>query len=270
MRAPGDRPACQRQREIHGGGRMASLVWVGFGAFFCVSLAVGVRLLVLSKRTGELPELLMGIGVLGIGPVGFGGVVVGAALAPSQPALSIAAFVLGSMALSCGVLAKFVFNWRVYHPRSRVASSGVGAVAGLLLGLAVYRTFWIGFDPGDPVSPSQLLQSALLVGALLWGSFESLRYWVLMKRRARLGLADPVVTNRFFLWGLGAGAAGLGAGLATLLSIVTGLSTQAPAIVASSSAHGFAAALAIWLAFLPPAAYVRWVGRPDAGVIASL
>jgi len=248
---------------------MASLVWIGFGAFFCVSLVVGIRLVALAKRTGELPELLMGTGVLGIGPVGFGGSVLGAALAASHPAISVAAFVLGSLALSGGVLAKFVFNWRVYHPKSRGASSLVAAVAALLLGLAFYRTFWIGFDPGDPVSPSQLLQSALLVGALLWGSFESLRYWVLMKRRARLGLADPVVTNRFFLWGLGAGAAGLGSGLATILSIVTGLSTQAPAIVASSSAHGFVAALAIWLAFLPPAVYVRWIGRPDAEEIAS-
>jgi hypothetical protein len=171
--------------------------------------------------------------------------------------------------LSSGVLAKFIFNWRVYHPQSRVASSLVAAVAALLLGLALYRTFWIGFDPGDPVSPPQLLQSALLVAALLWGSFESLRYWVLMKRRARLGFADPVVTNRFFLWGLGAGAAGLGAGLATLLSIVAGLSTQAPASVASSSAHGFVAAMAIWLAFLPPAAYVRWVATPAGDEIAG-
>ena len=53
---------------------MALLVWVGFGAFFCVSLVVGFRLLALSRRTGELPELLIGIGVLGIGPIGFSGI----------------------------------------------------------------------------------------------------------------------------------------------------------------------------------------------------
>ena len=51
---------------------MGGLVWVGFIAFFVVALVVGVRVLMLARRTRELPELLMGIGVLGIGPVGFG------------------------------------------------------------------------------------------------------------------------------------------------------------------------------------------------------
>ena len=98
-----------------------------------------------------------------------------------------------------------------------------------------------------------------------WGSFESLRYWTRMKRRARLGLADPVVTNRFFLWGLAAGAAGAGSALGVGVSLVTGLShMEIPWVIASSSAHGFVAAVAISLAFVPPPAYLRWVTGPEA------
>jgi hypothetical protein len=55
---------------------LGGLIWVGFVAFFVVALTVGVRVLLLARRTRELPELLMGIGVLGIGPVGFGLMVV--------------------------------------------------------------------------------------------------------------------------------------------------------------------------------------------------
>ena len=76
-----------------------------------------------------------------------------------------------------------------------------------------------------------------------------------------MGLGDPVVANRFLLWGIGAGAAGLGSAIGTLVQLVTGVvSTQVPWVLASSSAHGFVAAVAMWLAFMPPAAYTRWVG----------
>ena len=50
---------------------MGLLTALGFGCFFLVSLAVGLRLVLQWRRTRQLPELLIGIGVLGIGPVGF-------------------------------------------------------------------------------------------------------------------------------------------------------------------------------------------------------
>ena len=36
--------------------------------------------------------------------------------------------------------------------------------------------------------------------AIFGVAFESFRYWRMLRRRLRLGLADPVVTNRFLLW----------------------------------------------------------------------
>ena len=42
------------------------LVWIGFAAFFVVSLGVGARLLALARRTRQAPELLIGLAVLGI------------------------------------------------------------------------------------------------------------------------------------------------------------------------------------------------------------
>ena len=73
-----------------------------------------------------------------------------------------------------------------------------------------------GFAEPLRLGPGGTLTSALCTANLLWGAVESLRYYALMRRRLRLGLADPLVTNRFLLWGLGIGAAGVG----SLISVV--------------------------------------------------
>ena len=47
-----------------------------------------------------------------------------------------------------------------------------------------------------------LLVDLLAQALYLWTSVESLTWWRRMHRRVALGLADPVVANRFFLWGV--------------------------------------------------------------------
>jgi len=240
---------------------MNPLILIGFLAFFFASLAVGVRLVALYFRTRELPELLIGIGVLGIGPVGFGMMMAGTLFGRDDPGLQTLLFCLGSVASLTGILAKCLFNWRVYHSTSRAMRAFAMALGALLVGLFLQQAFVSGFvpDKGAP-SASSLSRSALQVGCLLWGSLEAFRYWLLMRRRQRLGLAEPVVTNRFLLWSIGAGAAGLGSAVGTITGmIVDKPSLEIPWVVASSSAHGFVAAVAMSLAFLPPAAYLRYI-----------
>ena len=65
-----------------------------------------------------------------------------------------------------------------------------------------------GYVSQRSVSPSTTGGSERV--SSLWGAAESLRYFSMMRRRAKLGLADPLVTNRFLLWGLGIGAAMVG------------------------------------------------------------
>lgn len=246
---------------------MGSLIWVGFLAFFAAALAVGVRLLALCRRTRQLPELLVGIGVLGIGPIGFGGMVAGMAVYETNPTLAAWLLGVGNCAVLLGVLAQYVFNWRVYHAASSVALGFIVLAGTYVVGIIALRIFEIGFGPDDPTGAVRLSQNFAQVGALLWGSVEALLYWVKMRRRSRLGLADPIVTNRFLLWGIGAGAAGLGTAIGTVAAIVTGVTTlQADWVMASSSFHGFVAAVAMFLAFVPPKAYLRAVQRRSESV----
>jgi hypothetical protein len=242
---------------------MGSWVWIGFGAFFVAALATGIRLVLLWGRTRELPELLIGIGVLGIGPLGFGFAVVGQQLLTSHPASSAVLYAVAILAMNAGGAAKFVFNWRVYHPERGWARAAALASAALLLAASFWEFSLSGFAMPERPTPASHLGGWLRILCLMWGSVEALRWFGLMRRRARLGLADAVVTNRFLLWGIAAGSAGIGSLIGTVVPLVTGVSQREIGwLTMSSSLHGLVAAVAMWLAFLPPRSYLRWIHSP--------
>jgi hypothetical protein len=91
-------------------------------------------------------------------------------------------------------------------------------------------------------------------------SLESLRYYGQMRRRRALGLADPVVTNRFLVWGAGEAVASL---LVLGLFVATALDTETtishPLVRVLMTLAGLVNALVWWLSFMPPKAYLRRV-----------
>lgn len=245
---------------------MSALVLPGFLAFFVVALVVGVRLVALATRTRQLPELLIGVGVLGIGPIGFGGTLAALALDAGHPAAARFVCGLAAFGVCLGVAAKYQFNWRIYRPDSvrAAALAWLGVAAALAaFGLELVAT---GFAPAALEGVGwHLLRQGLQVGCLLWGAGEAFAYWDGMRRRAALGLADPLVANRVLLWGIGAGAAGLGSGIGTAVQLVTGRPPlELPWLTLCAAAHGLVAAVALWLAFVPPRAYRRWLLRRGA------
>jgi hypothetical protein len=247
------------------------LVWVGFLAFFVASLVVGVRLILLWTRTRELPELLIGIGVLGIGPVGFGSQRVAQVLLMNArasdpeaaiPSSVIALMLIGGASAVIGVVCKLFFNTRVYHADSQIMARLMWAGAVGIIGLLAYRIVIGDLVPSSSPSALANIQSFAQIFVLVWGSLEALVYWRRMQRRTALGLADPAVTNRFLLWGIGAGAAGVGSLIGTVAALTLGqANTEVGWVVVSSSLHGLVAAIALSLAFIPPPSYLRWVRR---------
>ena len=239
---------------------MRALVALGFGAFFVSSLAIGLRLVWLARRNRGLPELLIGLGILGIGPAGFALMVFGLLLGESRPGLVVAALATAQLAIGGGATSAYVFNWTVFRRDSALARAVVVAA-----GLLFVATFVARFLTGSYSLPLRLdlwthVSSANVIVCMLWGSFESLRYYGLMRRRARLGLADPVLANRFLLWGLGIGSAGLGSLIGNIVMFVTGtVMGELDGLTLSNSLFGLASAVLMWIAFLPPAGYRRWI-----------
>jgi hypothetical protein len=239
------------------------LVWIGFAAFLVAALGVGVRLLALALRTRQAPELLIGVAVLGIGPVGFGL----QAVASQARGLGLDGVLAtaGAVAVALGLWAKLLFNWLVYRRASRIA---LGALVALAVGVAAHLL-------AQPLNGSFLeanenillgaVRGALQVAALGWGSGEAFLHWSRLRKRARLGLAEATLVNRFLMWATSAAAAGLGTAIGVTASLSSGKpSIEIPWVVASSSLHGLVAAIGMWLAFAPPRSYVTWISAaPD-------
>jgi hypothetical protein len=240
---------------------MQAVVAFGFGAFFVSSLAIGVRLVWLAHRNRGLPELLIGLGILGIGPAGFA-LMVAAMGFQNRPGVAFVCLAAAQLAIAVGAMSAYVFNWTVFR-RDAAWARVVIAVAALLFAASFLGRFFVG----SYSLPMRLdfwtqIGSFNMIVCLLWGSLESLRYYGIMRRRARLGLADPLLTNRFLLWGLGIGSAGVGSLIGNVVMIARGSAmVQLDGLTLSNSLFGLASAVLMWIAFLPPAAYRRWIAE---------
>lgn len=241
----------------------------GMGAFLVVCVIVGLRLLLLWRRTRCLPELALGVGLLCIG---LGYLTAGAGLHLREiewgPAGKFLA--LGSLLLGVGGSAAGFFIWRAFRPESRLAAAaawtGVAATAGifaagLLTGGFTDMRLWDHYAAA---------LSAVRGAILAWCAAEALLYWSRMRRRLALGLADAVVTNRFLLTGLAIGGGAVTCGM----SIAGVLASQGepfpPGLELAMAATGLAVAVTMWLGFLPPPSYCRLVERRAASAAAKV
>ena len=239
---------------------MEDLRWIGFGTFFVVSLVTGVRLLLLARRTGELPELLIGLAVLGIGPLGYGLSMLASAAAGWSAITG--ATIQGSafVAIFIGSAAQCLFVWYVFRRQAVWARPLVYAMITMLATAYAMDILEHGLVNRSHDGFWYRAGMFLRLLVMVWSSVESLLYWSRLRRRLRLGLADPVVTNRFLLWGLSSAAAFFGSALIFVFATLTGVDpNQIPSLTLTASLHGLVAAVAMWFAFQPPAFYVRWL-----------
>ena len=238
------------------------LAALGGGAFILASLGIGIRLLLLSFRTRKLPEIAMGLGLLLMGGIGYPVIAVARLAIELPDGVRGALGFIHMLSMLLGVFALAFFNRRVFRPESSQARLAVLAIsAGMaitLVGQGVFGSGYLEVATGI-TSPWLRAQLFLPATALGWASVESLRYHHLLRRRLALGLTDPLITERFRLWGIGTGAA-------TLLNATSSTTTamgydMATTVVGALmiGALGLVAAGSTWFAFVPPAAYARWV-----------
>jgi hypothetical protein len=228
---------------------------------FPVSLLLGilgVRVLRRAKKMGGLPDRMVGVFFLSMAIGTMPALLAGDdRLVPSAHARL--AMALGHAVLSVGFAALYVFAWRCFGPRS----SWRRALA--LTGMAVLALLWavqgLTEQFAAPGGPAVRATGLVRATALAWAFGESLRYRLMMRRRARLGLADPVVANRFLLWCWWTGGL-LGANAVVVLFrfLVGDLEHAGPALhtatVICVSGLGLAGGISLWLAFFPPPTYI--------------
>src|SRR5262245_34151169 len=223
------------------------------------SIFVAIRLLLLHRRTGALPELLLGWMLLLSVGVGY----------PLRIAVdqggenASAAFLIASyIAISVGFSLLFLFTWRVFRPQATwariFAAAGVLTELGSAAYLCVQAILHCVMNTMQIPTGEILLQTCPVMVAYAWTAWESLRYHGAIRRRVRLGLADAAVSERFLLWGLMALSATAGVALNTV-AIVRHVHMLDPMLLLGSSFTGLCQTRLLVLVFAPPRAYLRWV-----------
>ena len=92
-----------------------------------------------------------------------------------------------------------------------------------------------------------------------WSASESLGYHSRLRRQLALGIANPVVVNRFLLWGVSSAASVIGTGVNAWFAWSGPLSVLHPAALLASAVCGGAGSIVMLLTFVPPARYVRFI-----------
>jgi hypothetical protein len=228
---------------------------------------VGVRMLWIARRTRQLPETAFGI-TCASGALGATLLVMGSGTLTGQEsyalwALSVLAMALASAALYVGV-------WRIYRVDSLwgTALAAVGILA--LLVSVVLRLL-----PGEIVQLSEPNASVLLhqlasFAGFGWAAIEAFRYWILMRRRLALGLADPLTTHQFLFWAIAAVAAALNSPIICYGAFVAHVKLNTlPVLFFWIQANLLVSSVGMWFSFFPPAFYRRRVAIRAAGAVAS-
>jgi hypothetical protein len=237
------------------------LVLASAMAFVGVGGGVGVKLLWLGRRTHGFPERVVGFSLLALSGVAWPLML--AARAEALPAPLLRAALAGaSLAMALGWSGVFLFTWRVFRPGPGWARTlaGVGISVQLAAGLAGAIRALASPDAAmlRAPAPSGLVLLLGAQGVYAWTAVESFRYRALLRRRIPLGLADPVVADRFGLWGW-TGVLGGGSIAPATWAMLRGGDPNSLASHLVVGLCGLACSGVLYLAFLPPAAYTRFV-----------
>jgi hypothetical protein len=237
---------------------MASLLGIGLLIMIVADGVVGLRLVMLARKTRGLPELYFGCSFLSLGVIGYPLSIAArkAAMAGTPvPELLPTALLFQDLASMAMVLA----TWQTFRPRDRwpryLAWGSAAVFVTSLLGDSVASGTWAFRDGGVWYELGFWCRAA----AYVWAAVEAGRYYGSMRRRLKLGLADPVLTDRFRLWTISACAV-----CAAFLIFYMGrlwaenVATSVPVLAATSIA-GLVAGVTVWLAFVPPEAYLQSV-----------
>jgi hypothetical protein len=231
-------------------------------ATLALSILVAIRLFLVARRTRGAPEIAMGVyqGLIVSAIVVYTVVLRGAETL--DPTLIFRLVVVANLLIAAGVVALSIGIMRIYRPTEGWATALCFAlIAWVLAGWA-----WSSVGETLPTTVVATPANAFFVTGratvYLWGAFEGIRYHRMMRRRAALGLGDPVIAHRILLWGLFSltmgtlAVASISAGWALGDAYATWMPGRFITPVMS-----LVASVLLWLGFFPPAAYERFVAR---------
>lgn len=231
----------------------SGLLGIGVLVMIAADAVVGARLMLLARRTRRLPELAIGSSLFLLGAIGYPLTILArnGVGGPEGSALLLGA---GFAFENVGAAAMALATWRTFRRDSAWARWLFLVFAALLAGT------WLAQAARGEFAVANGIYWLAFAGRALpfaWSAAESWHYYGRLRRRLAIGLAEPVVTDRFRLWAINTSAVTAAFavfGIAVWMQVPVSTS---PNVLASSSIAGLVASVSMWLAFLPPDWYLR-------------
>jgi hypothetical protein len=233
------------------------------------SWVFALRLLNLVRGTWSIPEASAAIGYLFIAGIGYPLVAVGIGAWQSLgDATAMSLQIGGIVLLRIGLAGIFVFTWQTFRAEARWARAYTVLAALMLAAITANDIAEIASAASYEAAvalagtgTAAVLSVALGALTFVWPAAESLRYYAKLRRRQVLGLANPVVVNRFLLWGIACTSSVIIAGVNVAATLAgQNILEYQPAMILSATI-GIVNTVLLTLAFIPPASYLRVVRR---------
>jgi hypothetical protein len=244
---------------------VTAIAAVGGLSLILSSFVFGLRLIWVSRKTRGLPEFCIGAGLFLNGGLGY----VCSTLANAIPDLSdetkVGLLTVHMLAATVGQGCIALFTWKVFRPTS------VWARTGAILIFMGYSTLfvWQVVTPGilayaNDFSGIWDMTLHLAKINLLWAGIESLLYYLKLRKRVSLELADPAVANRVLMWSiaiLSAASVTIAIWVLEIMSIPTKGAEGLVYTALVVGPLGPITAVCMWLAFTPPKRYQHWIAE---------
>jgi hypothetical protein len=261
------------------------MTYLGPALIFALLFAPAIRLLSVAFQTRRAPEIWASLYFIGTS-IGLPLRVLGHSLSASDPARAIQLNTVGHAFFAAATCAMAIFTWRVFRTEEVWARALVIVTIGAISITTIFVLASGQANAEQSVAVAIANMARLL--PIFWAFFESTRYRRAMLRRAQLGLADPVVTNRFLLWSIWTAALAILPSTALLLRLFGMIAHFAGLEFGDGSSTSLAeteaivlvirviflvtapvGAAALCLSFFPPErflAFIRRRGTPSHGV----
>jgi len=222
-----------------------------------VAALVGFRLVLLSRRTREFPELWAGAGLLSFALAQVCTLVMVGTHGSLPPGLNVLLRVVTLLCFTTVSIGLAAFTVYTFGPNAwRWTLASFAVLSGIVVRCMMYiqDTGVVGQDAGS--SPLRSLVAATVAFIFIWMGIEGVSYYRKADRARALGLASSAVVNRFLIFGVG----GLISGLMTTLGSIFALSdSMSVFVIPMILATGLVNSVVWTLSFTPPAAYQRFV-----------
>lgn len=236
---------------------MRALLGLGVVVMILADAIVGVRMLRLARRTRALPELCIGASLMLLGALGYPLSIAARSGAAGSPEANEGLLAVAMACQNLGCAAMAVATVATFRPGVAWARAGAGLFTALVAGSWLVQVAQGDFANRPGESAAYWVGLAGRALPFVWATAESWHYYGVLKRRLRIGLSDATVTDRFRLWAI-SGSGVVCAFAVFTLGIWSGVDVAASAwVLAPTSAAGWVSGVSLWLAFLPPAWYLR-------------